>query len=34
MPHAHTASYWAWRVCHVVGSSRFVVLPKMRPATF
>jgi len=28
-----TASYWAWRVCHVVGSSRSLVLPpKMRPA--
>src|SRR6266702_3078294 len=33
MPHAQTASYCAWRVCHVVGSSRSVVLaPKMRPA--
>ena len=32
MPHAQTASYWAWRVCQVVGSSRSTVLPKMRPA--
>ena len=35
MPQAHTASYCAWRVCHVVGSSRLVVLPRRcarRPA--
>ena len=32
IPHAQTASYCAWRVCHVVGSSRSAVLPKMRPA--
>ena len=31
MPHAHTASYCAWRVCHVVGSSRSVVLPEDAP---
>jgi hypothetical protein len=29
---AQIASYWAWRVCQLVGSSRFVVLPKIRPA--
>jgi hypothetical protein len=32
IPHAHTASYCAWRICHVVGSSRLVVLPKIRAA--
>src|SRR4051812_15731943 len=33
MPQAQAASYCAWRVCQVVGSSRSVVLaPKMRPA--
>ena len=32
IPHAQTASYCAWRVCQVVGSSRSVVLPKIRPA--
>ena len=31
MPHAQTASYCAWRVCHVVGSSRSVVLPEDAP---
>ena len=32
MPQAQMASYWAWRVCQLVGSSRFAVPPKMRPA--
>src|SRR4029453_3039840 len=31
MPQSQTASYCACRVCHVVGWSRSVVRPKMRP---